>query len=469
MKIKLTVPAKDVDERTLGAALEAATEIAQRQVEQGAVPPLAVAIDAGVRWAPEGAAAGDESFDPPLTVIKRGWGDCDDLGPYWAGELRASGVDPDAKPIVYQSGPRRWHVVVERGDGKIDDPSRWAGMGGGRISGTRVPFVEPLGSGKTVVGFSRLRSGGVSARLDVPVVGLGEGVSVTRYGGDALHALHHATRAAGLLALWGAPDDVLARLFALSSALQGEPGDYADYGGFVQGIAAHIDAGKAADIATAFLDPLGIHNMIAPLAQQFVSSYAQGLAQKGSSKAAPAAEAKASGDPCPAGWHWESRGGIDVCVPDRSIDRTINGQDFMEGAGRGGAARGGGARGGARGGQQGGARGGGARGGQQGGRDAGAQQPDPNAPQYDPQTGLFFDPQRGMYIDPFSGAYLSADLQWDLDPDTGTYLGPSAFQQQQQPMYGQPQYGQPQYGAQPGFSPQQYAFGGGNAYGNPYG
>ena len=229
MQIKLTVPAKDVDERTLGAALEAATEIAQRQVEQGAVPPLAVAIDNGVRWAPEGTAAGDESFDPPLTVVKRGWGDCDDLGPYWAGELRASNVDPDAQAIVYQSGPRRWHVVVERGDGTIDDPSRWAGMGGGRINGSRVPFTEPLGSGKTVVGFAR-SGNGVRARLDVPVVGLGEGVSVTRYGHDALHALDRATRAAGLLAFWGAPDDVLARLFALSSALRGEPGDYSDYG-----------------------------------------------------------------------------------------------------------------------------------------------------------------------------------------------------------------------------------------------
>src|SRR5208337_2966832 len=169
MRIRLTVPKEHVDEDTLGKALEASTAVAQRQVASGTVPPLQDAIDAGqVKWTPEPKDQGFEGFDLPEDVMARGWGDCDDLAAWWAAELRESGDDPDAAPIVYQSKPSRWHAVVQRGDGSIDDPSRWAGMG---KPGGPLPVTAPK-SDVSCVGFKKTLSGATRARWDVPLVGV---------------------------------------------------------------------------------------------------------------------------------------------------------------------------------------------------------------------------------------------------------------------------------------------------------
>jgi hypothetical protein len=61
-------------------------------------------------------------------VFATGWGDCEDLAAWRVAELRHSGVDPDAHVYVYRSGPRRYHAVVARGDGRIEDPSLKLGM-----------------------------------------------------------------------------------------------------------------------------------------------------------------------------------------------------------------------------------------------------------------------------------------------------------------------------------------------------
>jgi hypothetical protein len=136
MRIRLAVPDElDDQERTeaLNAALEAVTVAAAGQVRRGKVPPAAGVIKAGrIKWMPE--PPGDEHFDLPSTVVGRGWGDCDDLAPYHAGSLRATGTDPNARAFVKRSGPTRWHALVRRGDGTIEDPSRHAGMGEG-VSG----------------------------------------------------------------------------------------------------------------------------------------------------------------------------------------------------------------------------------------------------------------------------------------------------------------------------------------------
>jgi hypothetical protein len=167
MRIRLTVPKEHVDEDTLGKALEASTAVAQRQVASGSVPPLQDAIDAGqVKWTPEPKDQGFEGFDLPEDVMARGWGDCDDLAAWWAAELRESGDDPDAAPIVYQSKPSRWHAVVQRGDGSIDDPSRWAGMG---KPGGPLPVTDAKAEGLHV-GFRKTLSGATRARLDTPLV-----------------------------------------------------------------------------------------------------------------------------------------------------------------------------------------------------------------------------------------------------------------------------------------------------------
>lgn len=61
-------------------------------------------------------------------VLCSGWGDCEDLAAWRVAELRVSGEDPDAYVYVYQSGPHRFHAVVARGSGRIEDPSLILGM-----------------------------------------------------------------------------------------------------------------------------------------------------------------------------------------------------------------------------------------------------------------------------------------------------------------------------------------------------
>lgn len=130
MRIRLAVPpdlTPDEQRVALDAALASVMASAQPAIERGKVPLFARAVrDGRVRWRPE--PPGDEHFDLPQTVLRRGWGDCDDLAPWHAASLRATGADPGARPIVRRSGPNRWHAVVRRSDGAIDDPSVSAGM-----------------------------------------------------------------------------------------------------------------------------------------------------------------------------------------------------------------------------------------------------------------------------------------------------------------------------------------------------
>lgn len=131
MRIRLGVPdvLDDQDRKAaLDAALESVTRTVSSLVRNGHAPPAAGEIKRGrVRWHPE--PPGDEHFDLPATILARGHGDCDDLAPWHAGSLRAAGIDPGARAIVKKSGPQRWHAVVRRSDGSIEDPSLHAGMG----------------------------------------------------------------------------------------------------------------------------------------------------------------------------------------------------------------------------------------------------------------------------------------------------------------------------------------------------
>lgn len=131
MRIRLGVPDEldDQDRKSaLDAALESVTRTVSSLVRNGHAPPAAGEIKKGrVRWHPE--PPGDEHFDLPSTILARGHGDCDDLAPWHAGSLRAAGIDPGARAVVKKSGPARWHAVVKRSDGSIEDPSLAAGMG----------------------------------------------------------------------------------------------------------------------------------------------------------------------------------------------------------------------------------------------------------------------------------------------------------------------------------------------------
>lgn len=130
MQIGLTVPDRASDNEKAAAfraALEAATLANLALASAGQLPDLRDAIRTGaVRWRPE--PKGQERFDLATTVAGRGWGDCDDLAPWWAAQLRHTGRDPMARADVRRTGARTWHAFVRRGDGSTEDPSRAAGM-----------------------------------------------------------------------------------------------------------------------------------------------------------------------------------------------------------------------------------------------------------------------------------------------------------------------------------------------------
>lgn len=206
MRINVAVPEANVNPEVLNAAMEAVTRLNTDLIENRQVPPFRQALEQfGIQWKPE--PPGQEHFDHAALVVGRRAGDCDDLAPYHAASLRATGEDPDARAIVVPSGPKRWHAIVERGDGSRDDPSAEAGMheyrGGPFNPGTRgatVPMMSTRGE-SSVVGAYRIRPqialrpayGIWQARADLPWHWRNHEDSDTPTRGDfAMAALHSA-------------------------------------------------------------------------------------------------------------------------------------------------------------------------------------------------------------------------------------------------------------------------------------
>lgn len=125
MRVAVAIPEAHVSRPVLDAALESTTRLNESMMEQDEVPTFREAVEQ-VRWKPE--PPGDEHFDHAKLVLGRGWGDCDDLAPWHAASLRATGEDPGATAFAKKSGPNRWHALVRRSDGSVDDPSIEAGM-----------------------------------------------------------------------------------------------------------------------------------------------------------------------------------------------------------------------------------------------------------------------------------------------------------------------------------------------------
>jgi hypothetical protein len=176
MRLRLGVPAQlapSEKQGVLDAALESVTRANEGLIARGF--PLFAEAGPGkrFRWRPE--PPGDEHFDLASTVLRRGWGDCDDLAPWHAASLRASGEDPEARAVVVPSAsgvPGRWHAVVERSGGNIEDPSLAAGMGQ-RVSGEEgslPPFWPAMRPDRLTLAAHRLAwpSSGYAARVDVP-------------------------------------------------------------------------------------------------------------------------------------------------------------------------------------------------------------------------------------------------------------------------------------------------------------
>lgn len=262
MRIRLAIPDHLVTPEALEAALEATALASEQAIRNGEVPPLQDAISRGVRWREEPFTDG-EHFDLPAQVLGRGWGDCDDLAPWLAGELRATGEDPGAIPRVYQTGANRWHVVVQTSSGEVLDPSRWAGMGrrksvagcsNGVCGRTARPFARP-GSGAIAL---MPRYGSYWARADVP------------YPDSDAHLASHARARTPELALERAVSGAIACADGLGLDRDRLAG------------AASILIGDAEDLDRIGVLPLAAS--LAPMAMEQGMSFAKGLLAKGSGR-----------------------------------------------------------------------------------------------------------------------------------------------------------------------------------------
>lgn len=239
MRINVAVPEAHVSAPVLDAALEATTRLNESLIKSGEVP-LFDQVRSGIRWKPE--PPGDEHFDHAGVVLGRRWGDCDDMAPYAAASMRASGEDPGATAIVKKSGPKRWHAVVQRSDGSIRDPSKETGMGQ-RVHGVHGVGLPMMGyPERSEVGTFlmrpqlalrplRDRAGQVEswqARTDLPWHWL-PGTSPTDVAMVSLHQSPTSSQAvvgacAGLARLGLANDvdpDMLDRLAAIADACEG--------------------------------------------------------------------------------------------------------------------------------------------------------------------------------------------------------------------------------------------------------
>ena len=97
-----------------------------------AVPDCPSLYESGVRFRPEDRDCDDgtckeERFCTIPVVLRARVGDCDDLAPWRAAELTVREGVP-SRPLIVQIGPRSWHVVVQRSDGQVEDPSAVLGM-----------------------------------------------------------------------------------------------------------------------------------------------------------------------------------------------------------------------------------------------------------------------------------------------------------------------------------------------------
>jgi hypothetical protein len=204
VRLQIAIPEEQVTAPVLNSALEAVTRLDHRLVTEGSAPTFLHGVERrGIRWKPE--PPGAERFDHAKTVMHRGHGDCDDLAPWHAGSLRATGEDPQARAVAVRTSPSRWHALVKRGNGKLEDPSRTAGMQAPEGAAPAVTSPMFRGKGAQVVGDYGFQRRAAFACRPVPgprgaVVGWEARCDVPWSGSDyALTALHRAPVAAQAL------------------------------------------------------------------------------------------------------------------------------------------------------------------------------------------------------------------------------------------------------------------------------
>lgn len=292
MRVRLAVP-EDLDEDTKQAALNAALE-SVTQANTGLIAARRVPIferalkERGIKWQPE--PPGDEHFDLATTVYRRRHGDCDDLAPYQAASLRVTGRDPEAQAVVYRSGPDRYHAVVLRGDGSVDDPSRRAGMGRVQGDGYAAP-IWPAMMGDRLSLAAYPLSQGWAARVDVPSENAPLVYSNLARGAYPAAAVVGALRGSRLVCGHDCSDLDLMRISGLHDLLLGIPEDVVGEALDRAGLVGFLPA----------LAPAAL-SLAAPMASKALSMFGGGGGKGGGGGgAAPAGPSPGSTLHCPGG------------------------------------------------------------------------------------------------------------------------------------------------------------------------
>ena len=112
-------------EKALLWLLESLVNINRDELRRLKLPPL---YRAGVRYIRE---EDTEIWKDAVHVLEDGFGDCEDLAAWRVAELRNN--HKTARPYIRyrvdpQSGVYIYHVMVQRGDGSLEDPSKILGM-----------------------------------------------------------------------------------------------------------------------------------------------------------------------------------------------------------------------------------------------------------------------------------------------------------------------------------------------------
>lgn len=128
---------------TYSAALEGLTGVNEVLMRRDpSIPPL---YESGARWELRPNDPSDTRWRYADEVATEGWGDCQALAAYRAAELRVNGTDPQAHVRVYPTGENKYHAVVARGDGRVEDPSVALGMmpfPGAPMTHDQLPAVQ---------------------------------------------------------------------------------------------------------------------------------------------------------------------------------------------------------------------------------------------------------------------------------------------------------------------------------------
>lgn len=114
INVTLRVPAS---RKALEAATTGLVALNRYVLRRSPLPPI---YESGVVYKPE--TRRPEEWRTADVIYASGYGDCEDLASWRVAELQLAG-EP-AKVKVVRTGVRRFHAIVQRVNGAIEDPSK---------------------------------------------------------------------------------------------------------------------------------------------------------------------------------------------------------------------------------------------------------------------------------------------------------------------------------------------------------